>query len=275
MAIQTEKNSEDLTNFETVQTLDTSGWTTFNVPLNYQSNDTPIQGQTGIDYETEKNSNPNSYSLRFNPPKEWYASHLQKYNCQFFGLIDLVRFVSIHFRHNDYFQKGAGSSPKKHSKIPKYRKMLEIGSWKGESTKIFASSGVFDKIVCVDPFEGTEEANKLFLETWNTVKEGFKENTKMFKDKIELVQGYSYEVAGTFLDNDFDFMYIDGSHKYEDVVQDINLYWNKLKPGGYIAGHDYFDDNGHPGVKKAIYDLWGRGPDWTFDDGSWLILKNK
>ncbi|GAI15065.1 unnamed protein product [marine sediment metagenome] len=39
--------------------------------------------------------------------------------------------------------------------------------------------------------------------------------------------------------NSLDFVYIDGSHTYESVAEDIILYYPKLKKGGLLSGHDY------------------------------------
>ena len=34
-------------------------------------------------------------------------------------------------------------------------------------------------------------------------------------------------------------VYIDGNHLYEFVKGDLEVYWSKVKSGGYIAGDDY------------------------------------
>ena len=61
-------------------------------------------------------------------------------------------------------------------------KMLEIGSYKGESTFMFASLGIFNEIHCIDPHEGKEESNLLFNETWDNVEKEFKLNTRHFNN---------------------------------------------------------------------------------------------
>jgi hypothetical protein len=38
-----------------------------------------------------------------------------------------------------------------------------------------------------------------------------------------------------------DFVYIDASHDYESVKQDLACWWPKVKFGGMFAGHDYFE----------------------------------
>ena len=57
---------------------------------------------------------------------------------------------------------------------------------------------------------------------------------------VEALQPVNLEVAaGEFPDCFFDWVYIDGNHSYEAVRQDLELYWRKLKPGGYIVCDDY------------------------------------
>jgi hypothetical protein len=67
-------------------------------------------------------------------------------------------------------------------------------------------------------------------------------------------------VGGGFPDGFFDWVYIDGNHSYEAVRQDLELYWGKLKPGGYIVCDDYhhagfWDD----GVTRAVDEFVGNG----------------
>ncbi len=42
-----------------------------------------------------------------------------------------------------------------------------------------------------------------------------------------------------------DWVYLDGAHEYEKVVQDIGIWWMLVKSGGVIAGHDYVPDGWH------------------------------
>ncbi|GAH12421.1 unnamed protein product, partial [marine sediment metagenome] len=55
----------------------------------------------------------------------------------------------------------------------------------------------------------------------------------------------------------FDLVFIDAEHTYEAVQDDIAT-WLPLikKSGGYITGHDYEHKN-HPGVKKAVDEIFG------------------
>ena len=185
-------------------------------------------------------------SLRFNPKQEWNL--LNNGNRYFFGLNEML-FDLFHLL-----------------KDKKNIKMLEIGSYKGESTFMFAASGIFAEIHCIDPHEGAEQANKLLDNEWDTVKEEFKINTRFFSN-ITHYQDYSYNVVDKFEDKYFDFIYIDASHEYSDVKQDIELYLPKTK--FIIGGHDYQPE--WPGVIKAVNEKFEK-PDKVFADESWLKL---
>ena len=39
-----------------------------------------------------------------------------------------------------------------------------------------------------------------------------------------------------------DFIYIDGSHEYEQVLRDLRNAWTLIRPGGVLGGHDYRAD---------------------------------
>lgn len=53
-----------------------------------------------------------------------------------------------------------------------------------------------------------------------------------------------------FVDNFFDFVYIDATHTYEAVCEDIQNWAKKIKMDGVICGHDYCE--GWPGVMTAV-----------------------
>ena len=184
-------------------------------------------------------------TLRYNPPKEWLGH--KGYNHQYFGLVSACDWLST------IFKNGKAS-------------LLEIGSYKGESTSIFASSGLFSKITCLEPFEGNEEALDIFDDDWDRVKKEFYTNTRHW-DYINLIQDFSYNVVDLFPDQHFDMIYIDANHKYENVKDDITRCLPKCIT--LIGGHDY--GNQHPGVKKAVNELLGT-PEGIFNDGSWIKI---
>jgi len=67
------------------------------------------------------------------------------------------------------------------------------------------------------------------------------ENIKGLEDRGIMIRSDSKSASEIFPDNSLDFVYIDANHAYDFVVEDINLWFPKLKKGGIFSGHDYID----------------------------------
>jgi SAM-dependent methyltransferase len=60
--------------------------------------------------------------------------------------------------------------------------------------------------------------------------------------RVRLHRQYSYKAAAGIEDGSLDFVYLDGNHHYEFVLRDLQDFAAKLKPGGLLFGHDFFED---------------------------------
>jgi predicted O-methyltransferase YrrM len=120
--------------------------------------------------------------------------------------------------------------------------IVEIGAWKGRSTVALASGSLAGKempVYSVDHHTGSEEHRKVDNKPVWTYPE-FKQNIEnagvesivhpLIKDSIEATKGFMNEAVG--------LIFIDGSHKPEDVKADFEAWIPKLKPGGIMAVHD-------------------------------------
>lgn len=70
-----------------------------------------------------------------------------------------------------------------------------------------------------------------------------------YEDKLVWLIDISENVVNK-VDDNLDFVYIDGNHRYEYISKDIELYYPKVKIGGMISGHDF--KGGEPGVVRAV-----------------------
>ena len=127
--------------------------------------------------------------------------------------------------------------------IPVTGDILEIGSFAGSSALILARA---------NQASGTPGALWLVEPQPQPDKETF---LRMFKDRrldarVRLVDRTSEE-ARSLINASFRFIFVDGNHEYEYVRRDIELWQDRLQPGGIIAFHD----SRAPGVARAIQEL--------------------
>ena len=180
-------------------------------------------------------------------------------NNHFLGLNNLIAFLTIQLaEQSNHFKE---------------YKMIEIGSYMGEATMMFASSNLFKEIHTIEPFKNVggkiEEFNTQNGYNWDTIYNEFQTNTRFF-DNIILHKDFSYNVADKFEDKSMDFIYIDGDHSYDQVKQDLEMYLPKLKDNGIIGGHDYNNSvSRFRQTIRAIDEIVGK-PDKVFMDSSWL-----
>ena len=93
----------------------------------------------------------------------------------------------------------------------------------------------------------------------------------------------STEAADLIPDNSLDFCYLDADHSHHAVRQDLQTWYEKVKSGGIIAGHDYIPDGtysfGTFGVRTAVTEfVRARNLDLVVSQEkvfpSWLVRKS-
>ena len=82
----------------------------------------------------------------------------------------------------------------------------------------------------------------------------------------------SVKAARLFDHKSVDLVYIDGSHEFHDVVEDINTWKRKIRNGGIISGHDY--GSGWPEVKSAVESCFNIGKIQTHLGTVWSVVIN-
>ncbi|HKR21819.1 MAG TPA: class I SAM-dependent methyltransferase [Pyrinomonadaceae bacterium] len=152
---------------------------------------------------------------------------------------------------------------------------VEIGSWVGKSSLVLSKGmkgKTEPKLYCIDPFNGDADVadramyGREMRKFSRTLEEIFRDNMQKHGvlDVVRPLVGYSYEFAADFKEP-IDFLFIDGNHDYEAVLQDYEQWSPLLKTGGTIAFHDVVlgenPDPVGPGqvAKEHIFD----SPKWT------------
>ena len=160
------------------------------------------------------------------------------------GLIDLCK--SINSRRN-------------------IKSMVEIGTYKGDSARIFHEMFDTSMIYCIDPWvSGYDDNDVASKSDMRQIEQEFDYKTAILPRIIKL-KGTSCDIKGLYDLQSIELAYIDGCHRYLSVCSDLR-FWHKRVTLA-IAGHDYVVH--WPEVILAVDEIIGK-PDEIFKDGSWL-----
>jgi hypothetical protein len=93
---------------------------------------------------------------------------------------------------------------------------------------------------------------------------------------VTILRQSSAEAANYFDSNSVDWVYIDGNHTYEFVKQDLQLYFPKVKAGGFICGDDYgIKGWWEGGIMKAVNEFKAEHPNLHFQQFGTQFLFSK
>lgn len=123
----------------------------------------------------------------------------------------------------------------------------EIGVRTGDYSEILLKANGELHLYCIDPWCAYEEMGSLRKQrTYQEIA-----TAKLAPYDVMIVVKTSEDALRDFQDNYLDFVYIDGSHIFDNVMLDIIGWTKKVKPGGIVSGHDYFRHRSF-GVMDAV-----------------------
>jgi predicted O-methyltransferase YrrM len=154
------------------------------------------------------------------------------------------------------------------SKVPEGGTFVELGAWLGKSSSYLCDKATHQNITIIDTWKGSpnELTTTHKLATQVDIYDLFIEN--MGERKYKAIRATSKAASKKFKNESLDVVFIDLTHTYESVKEDIQLWLPKVKKGGYIAGDDYHDN--WKGVIQAVDELL---PHATFIDDCWIYKK--
>jgi hypothetical protein len=153
-------------------------------------------------------------------------------------------------------------------RMPQGGVCAEIGVWKGEFSQRILESTQPSKLLLIDPWEFQSEfPNRWFggklAKSQADMDAIMDDVVARFADHPEVIirRGYSVDVLKELEDESLDWVYIDGNHYYEYVLEDLRMSWHKVRAGGFVAGDDYTWQPGDDApayefpVKEAVNDF--------------------
>lgn len=120
--------------------------------------------------------------------------------------------------------------------------ILELGVYEGNTT--FWMAELLNRFshkysyYAVDPHEGSTDLSSA---DFNTIRDNFRHNLSAYgRDNVQYLPTtstealISFKTAGTY----FDLVYVDGDHRAAQVLTDLVLSWECVRPGGVILCDD-------------------------------------
>ena len=137
------------------------------------------------------------------------------------------------------------------AKMPEDFKFAEVGVWKGQSISYFVVEAINSQkpfeLYAIDTFDGRGTMRDSLLKMKDGLYDHFMKNIEHVKDHIKVIRNTSVNAAKEFPDNYFDAVFIDASHDFNSVLNDLHAWLPKVKNNS-LYGHDL----DKTGVKKAL-----------------------
>jgi cephalosporin hydroxylase len=143
----------------------------------------------------------------------------------------------------------------------RYPTIAEIGVLTGGLSNFLLSCNWTLHLMMVDSWAPAEQHpasyhstnddhSKHTLSQVKTIESMARANVASFRDRVTVIKEWSHVAAERFDDSTIDLVFLDADHSYEGVLRDIRAWKSKIKPGGYIGGHDF--ENPDPRFKFEV-----------------------
>jgi len=118
-----------------------------------------------------------------------------------------------------------------------FRKGAEIGVAGGYYSLELCNYIPNLELLCIDPWERYAENPR-----GQVNQEGMYNRTKevLAPYNVKLIKAMSMDAVRDVPMESLDFVYIDGHHGFDYVIQDLVEWSKRVKKGGIISGHDYY-----------------------------------
>jgi len=165
---------------------------------------------------------------------------------------------------------------------------VEVGTEAGLYAETLCKANPNLHLCCVDPWKVYDNNLGYHIAITQQEVDNFYEETveRLRPYNTTIIKKKSMEAVVQFPDDSLDFVYIDGNHRLEYVVNDLVEWTKKVRPGGIVSGHDYiqYKDQHYSHIVEALWAYhrsYRKGLPWFVLESkrdnkyrSWFFIKN-
>jgi hypothetical protein len=150
--------------------------------------------------------------------------------------------------------------------MPKGGIVAEVGVFKGNFSRHILEIIDPKRLHLIDPWVHQDiplwqqRGNEDHLDFLREVQRRFQ--PEVYRRRVVIHQGFSLDVLTLFPDHYFDWVYLDGDHRFETVRAELMICDCKVKSNGLILGHDFIKPELYPashhgrlGVVPAVHEF--------------------
>lgn len=144
----------------------------------------------------------------------------------------------------------------------------EIGVYRGDTAHAIMHDLPLCTHIMVDPWLRYDEVDvfgkpTLLSKSMATQKGGddiynfVVDRMREFGDRAVIMRKTGDAAAEGVSAQSLDYVFIDAMHTYEACLNDIWAWLPKVRPGGWIGGHDFDNLPRFPGIRQAVVEMFG------------------
>ncbi len=131
--------------------------------------------------------------------------------------------------------------------LPPGGEVAEIGVAEGGFSRAILDRARPDRLHLIDPW--AHQSRPDYANDPNNAPDGDQQaryegilarfDSEIRAGRVTVHRACSQDAAAAFADRQFDWIYVDALHSYEAVASDLAAFAPKVRPDGFILGHDY------------------------------------
>lgn len=155
---------------------------------------------------------------------------------------------------------------------------VEVGCREGRTTGFMLANLPDLEVIAIDPWAPVANADEDYKD-WNfgQIECDFWANVGAHGDRCHMKRMTSLDAARAAtppppLFREYDMVFIDAGHDYENALADIKAWWPLVRAGGILCGHDY--QHHFPGVMRAVAKAFPLIRVAVCPDSVWVVQKD-